>query len=178
MHAERPDVRPRLARNPEYGEMAIRIVLQQPRFVYGSDPKLPLHRGNERRALEQCASQGINGRANLRNARLAMKPRDCDVLLPCPLLRLDQPRRAVDAHNKASSHLGVQSAAVPSLLHAQDTLDPRHDLVRGGVGGLEEREREREKKRIGSPCSSIHSFCCRVQACPLTLSRLITPYRM
>lgn len=57
-----------------------------------------------------------------------MKPREADVLLSGALLGLDQARRPVDAHDQASRHLRVERAAVPGLLHAKDTLDPRHNL--------------------------------------------------
>lgn len=58
-----------------------------------------------------------------------VETREPDVLLPRALLRLHQPRRAVYAHDEAPRHLGVESAAVPGFFHAEDALDPCHNLV-------------------------------------------------
>ena len=49
---------------------------------------------------------------------------DRDVLLPRALLRLNQPRRAVDADDQAPGDLRVEGAAVAGLLHAQNPPDP------------------------------------------------------
>lgn len=56
----------------------------------------------------------------------------------CTLLRFDQPCCPLDAHNEAPSHLGIQGATVPCLLHSQDAPDPRNHLMRGRVGGFVE----------------------------------------
>lgn len=56
----------------------------------------------------------------------------------CALLRFDQPCGPLDAHNEAPSHLGIQGATVPRLLHPQDAPDPRNHLVGGWVGGFVE----------------------------------------
>lgn len=61
-----------------------------------------------------------------------------DVLLTSSLLRLDETRGAIDAHDQAASDLGIERAAVASLLDAQNATNPRHDLVRRRVGGLVE----------------------------------------
>ena len=53
-----------------------------------------------------------------------VQPVDGDVLLARALLRLDQPRRTLHAHDQAASHLRVKRARVARLLHAQDALDP------------------------------------------------------
>lgn len=69
----------------------------------------------------------IEGRVEARNA---------DVLLTGALLRLDEARSTLDAHDERARDLGVKGAAVASLLDLQDAADPRDDLVRGGVRGL------------------------------------------
>lgn len=56
----------------------------------------------------------------------------------CTLLRFDQPCGPLDAHNEAPSHLGIQGATVPRLLHSQDAPDPRNHLMRGWIGGFVE----------------------------------------
>ena len=53
-----------------------------------------------------------------------MQPVDADVLLAGALLRLDQPRRPLHAHDEATSHLRVERARVAGLVDAQDALDP------------------------------------------------------
>ena len=58
-----------------------------------------------------------------------MQPVDADVLLAGALLRLDQPRRPLHAHDEAARHLGVERARVTGLVDAQDALDPGHDLL-------------------------------------------------
>ncbi len=43
-----------------------------------------------------------------------------------------------ESKQKLTGDLGVKGAAVTGLLDAEDPLDPGHNLVRGGVGGLVE----------------------------------------
>ena len=52
------------------------------------------------------------------------------------LLGLDEARGAVDAHDEAARHLGVEGAAVARLFGTQDPAHPRHNLVRRRVRGL------------------------------------------
>ena len=52
------------------------------------------------------------------------------VLHTCTLLRLDQSGSSIDADNEAAGHLGIQCSTVPSLRHAQDSLDPGNHLQR------------------------------------------------
>ena len=66
----------------------------------------------------------------------AMEPRDANILLACALLTLHEPRRSVNTHDQVASHLRIQRARVSGLLHAQDALDPRDNLMRGRVGRL------------------------------------------
>ncbi len=67
-----------------------------------------------------------------------MQPVDGDILLAGALLRLDEPRGAVNADDQAARHLRIQRPRVTRLLHAQDPLDPGDHLVRAGVGRLVE----------------------------------------
>ncbi len=67
-----------------------------------------------------------------------MQPVDGDILLAGALLRLDEPRGAVDADDQAARHLRVQGPGVTRLLHPQNALDPGDHLVRAGVGRLVE----------------------------------------
>ena len=67
---------------------------------------------------------------------LAVQAEHTDVFLAGALLRLDQPGGALYAHDQTSRHLRVERAAVAGLLDTQDALDPRDDLVGGGVGWL------------------------------------------
>lgn len=65
-----------------------------------------------------------------------METEHTDVLLTSALLGLDQTSSTVNAHNQASSDLGIKCAAVTSLLDAEDATNPSDDLMRGGVGWL------------------------------------------
>mmetsp|Transcript_13087 Transcript_13087/g.33250 ORF Transcript_13087/g.33250 Transcript_13087/m.33250 type:complete len:264 (+) Transcript_13087:848-1639(+) len=139
VHAERADVRARLARDPEHAQVALRVELEQLALVDGAHTQLALHRGDERRALEERTCKRADRLSELRLAldRL-MQPHDGDVFLARVLLRLYEAGRAVDADNQAARHLRVQRAAVPCLLDAQDALEPGDDLVRRGVRRLVE----------------------------------------
>lgn len=64
------------------------------------------------------------------NKAQGVKAQYSDVLLTCILLRLDQSGGSLNADEQGASHLGVQSACVPSLLHLQDSLQPRNNLMR------------------------------------------------
>jgi len=63
---------------------------------------------------------------------------DTDVLLSGALLRLDETGRSVDTDNQASSDFRVERSRVTSLLHAENSLEPSDDFVRGRVGRLVE----------------------------------------
>lgn len=65
-----------------------------------------------------------------------METDDADVLLSGRLLRFDEAGGAVNANDETSCHLRVESARMTCFLHPQDTLDPRHNLMTGGIGGL------------------------------------------
>ena len=52
MHAERPNVRPRLAADPKHSEMPVIVEFVQFALVDSSDAELALHRGNQGGSLE------------------------------------------------------------------------------------------------------------------------------
>eukprot|EP00964_Phaeocystis_antarctica_P140471 scaffold105341_cov63-Phaeocystis_antarctica.AAC.1 len=139
VHAQRTDVRARLAAHAEDAEVPLLVVLDQLALVDGAHAQLALDRGDERRPLEEGAGQLVQGSSQRALAvDGVVQPHDGDVLLARTLLRLDEARGAVDAHDEAAGDLGVERAGVARLLHAQHPADPRDHLVRGGVGWLVE----------------------------------------
>ena len=46
------------------------------------------------------------------------------------------PGSTVNTHNEVACDLGVQCSTVASFVHSEDSLNPSHDLMRGGVGRL------------------------------------------
>jgi hypothetical protein len=52
---------------------------------------------------------------------------DANVLLAGALLRLDEARGTINAHDQRSGHFWIQRSAVARLLHAQYAFDPRHN---------------------------------------------------
>ena len=61
VNAEGADVRPSLAGDPEYAEVAVGVVLDELGVVDGSDAELPLHGGDQGRALKEGPSKGLDG---------------------------------------------------------------------------------------------------------------------
>ena len=59
VHAERPDVGAGLAGHPEDAQVAVGHVLDQLGLVDGAHAQLALHRGYQRRPLEQRALQPL-----------------------------------------------------------------------------------------------------------------------
>jgi hypothetical protein len=60
------------------------------------------------------------------------------ILFSGTLLGFNQASRPVDTDNQTTCDFRVESAAVSSLVYAQNSLDPRDDFVAGRVGGLVE----------------------------------------
>ena len=99
--------------------------------------------------LEQRAGQLLEGAGEVRALNGVVQAHNGHILLAGILLRLDEPRGALDAHNQTSRHLmtfvtilrqswlirhlGVKCAAVTGLLNTQDALDPG-DNLKGGIG--------------------------------------------
>jgi len=139
MHAQSPDVRPRLARHPKNAQIPLLVVLDQLGFVNGPNPQLALDRRNEGRALKQRPRQRLHG--PIEGFDVVESGVEADhphVLLPGRLLRLDETSGAVDADDEAAGDFGVEGAGVSGLFDAEDALDPGDDLVGGGVGGFVE----------------------------------------
>mmetsp|Transcript_29648 Transcript_29648/g.60579 ORF Transcript_29648/g.60579 Transcript_29648/m.60579 type:complete len:523 (+) Transcript_29648:129-1697(+) len=139
VHAQSPDVRPRLARHPKNAQIPLLVVLDQLGFVNGPNPQLALDRRNEGRALKQRPRQRLHG--PIEGFDVVESGVEADhphVLLPGRLLRLDETSGAVDADDEAAGDFGVEGAGVSGLFDAEDALDPGDDLVGGGVGGFVE----------------------------------------
>jgi hypothetical protein len=137
VHAERADVRAGLARDPEDGEVALIVKLEQLGLVDGADAQLALDGTDERRALEEGAGERLEGaRQRLDVGQRIVQTQHGHVLLARALLRLDEARGTVDADDETAGDLGVQRARVARLLDAQHAPDPRHDFVRRRVRRL------------------------------------------
>jgi hypothetical protein len=137
--AERPDIGPGLAGDPEHGEVPVGVVLEQLALVDGPHPELALDGGDERGPLEHGAGERLERAGDAGGVGDGgVEARDADVLLAGALLRLDEAGGAVDADDEVAGDLGVERAAVAGLVDAEEALDPGDDLVRGGVGGLVE----------------------------------------
>ena len=122
---ERPDIRPGLAGDPEHGKVSLGIVLEQLALIDSPHPELPLHGGDEREALEHGACERLERAGGVGDG--GVEARDADVLLAGALLRLDEAGGAVDADDEVAGDLGIERAAVPGLVDAEEALDPRDD---------------------------------------------------
>lgn len=162
MHTEGSNVCASLAADPEHAQVSIIVKFNELGLKDGSDTKLTLDGRDQRGALEQGASQCLEGLGELGLAtrQLVVKADDGNVFLSCTLLGLDQAGGTVNAHNQTSCNLGIQSTAMASLLDTvhqvsksvhgtinavrqalhvpKDAFDPGDDLVTGGVRRLVE----------------------------------------
>mmetsp|Transcript_57746 Transcript_57746/g.101452 ORF Transcript_57746/g.101452 Transcript_57746/m.101452 type:complete len:376 (+) Transcript_57746:317-1444(+) len=137
VHAQGTDVRTGLARHPEHAQVARGIILEHLGLVDGTDTQLTLDGGDQRRALEEGAGQGVHRLVQLAGVlQRSVQSHHTNVFLTSALLGLDQARGAVNAHNEAASHLGIKGATVTSLLHSHDALDPSDHFVTTRIGGL------------------------------------------
>ena len=134
--AEGTDVSTGLAVGLEDGQVALLIVLNELIAVKGTDTELALDGGDERRALEAGALELLEGGDDALGGDSVVQTEDTDVGLTGVLLGLDEAGGAVDADDEGTSDLGVEGTGVASLLALEDALDPRDNLVGGGVGGL------------------------------------------
>mmetsp|Transcript_19054 Transcript_19054/g.36388 ORF Transcript_19054/g.36388 Transcript_19054/m.36388 type:complete len:229 (-) Transcript_19054:26-712(-) len=118
--------------------MAVGVVLKQLGAVDGADAQLPLHRRDERRALEQGPGQRLQGARHLGQTPFRRTVQTCNayVLLTSTLLRLDQASGTVDAHDEVARYFWVQGSRVARLLYAQHAPQPSHHFVGAGVGGF------------------------------------------
>ena len=117
MHTERPDIRASLAADPEDTQVALIVELDDLALVDAADAQLALDGGNEGRALEQSAGEGLESASELGLAALdlVVQADDADVLLSGTLLGLDEASGAVDADDEAAGDLGIEGTAVAGL---------------------------------------------------------------
>jgi hypothetical protein len=92
---------------------------------------LTLNSGNERWALEESTSEGLQGAGELSLAtwQLVMQANNANVLLSGTLLGLDKTSGTVNADNQAAGNLWIESSGVTSLLNTEHALDPGDDFV-------------------------------------------------
>ncbi|URE22934.1 hypothetical protein MUK42_17056 [Musa troglodytarum] len=141
MDAEGTNIGSSLAGDPEDNQVPVGVVLKQLALVDSPDAELTLDGGDERGPLEDGTGEGLEGASDLGDVGdSGEKAGDADVLLACALLGLDKAGGAVDADDEVAGDLGVQGAAVASLLSAEDAFDPSDHLMGGRVGGLVEVE--------------------------------------
>lgn len=120
VHTQSSNVGTSLAAHPEDTQVAVIVKLNQLALVDGSDTELTLDGRNQRRALEQGASKGLEGTSELSLAtrQLVVKADDGNILLSGSLLRLDQSSRSVDTDDQAARDLGIEGTTVTSLLNS------------------------------------------------------------
>jgi len=109
---------------------------QNVQIIDGPHPPLLDHRGLEGGLLIDGAHELP---ADLHDPLLGdrlMQAHEADVLLSCQKKRLHDPGGIPQQHGQNSCHLWIKCAAVPGLVHLQDTLDPGRHLMAGGPGGL------------------------------------------
>mmetsp|Transcript_10808 Transcript_10808/g.17906 ORF Transcript_10808/g.17906 Transcript_10808/m.17906 type:complete len:230 (-) Transcript_10808:152-841(-) len=136
---EGTNVGSRFTFDPKDTEISLGIKFQKFGIVNGSYAQLSLDSRNEGRSLKERSRQCFDSSMKLAGFfDSGMKAHYTDVLLTCRLLCLDQPRGAVNAHNKTASHLWIQCSRVTRLFDAQDSLDPRNNFVRRRIGGFVE----------------------------------------
>lgn len=84
MHAKSPDVGSGLARDPEDGEVAVVVELDELALVDGSDTELTLDGRDEGRALEEGSGEGLEATGEgLLAGEGGVQADDADVLLSC-----------------------------------------------------------------------------------------------
>lgn len=121
--------------------MLIRVILKELTFVDGPDPELPLDGGDEGRALEDGAGEGLEGAGDLGDVGDGgVEAGDADILLAGTLLGFDEAGGSVDADDEVAGDFGVEGTAVSGFFDTEDALDPCDNLVGGRVGGLVEVE--------------------------------------
>lgn len=132
--AEGSDVGAGLARDPEDGQAALVVELEQLGLVDGAHTELTLDSGDERRALEEGTGEGFEGFGKGGFAfDLVVETKDADVLLTGALLGLDESGGSVNANGETARDFGVQGAAVARLFALEDATNPGDDFVGGRV---------------------------------------------
>jgi hypothetical protein len=128
---EGTDVGTGLARNVEDSKLALVVELEELAGVDGADTELSLDSRDKRRALEESTSEGLEGARELclSTGELAVQTEDCNIFLSGTLLALHEAGGTVNADNKASSDLRVESSGVSSALDTEHTLEPCDNFV-------------------------------------------------
>jgi hypothetical protein len=122
---ESSDVGTSLAADPENAHVAALVVVEQLHFVDISYAEFLLDGRDERRALEASTSERVQSLLKLLDlVELSVELDNCNVLLTCGLLSLDESRRVANTGNEATSNLGIKGATVTSLVNLKDFLDP------------------------------------------------------
>lgn len=113
-----------LAADPENAEMAIVVKLVKLALMDGTDTELTLDGRDQRRALEEGSSKGLQSATELRFATrdLVVEADNTDILLTGTLLRLNQAGGTVNADDQTAGDLGVQSTTVTSLFGSKMTV--------------------------------------------------------
>jgi hypothetical protein len=139
VHTQRTDICARLTADPEHGQIPLVVELDQFALVDRPHTELTLDGGNERGPLEQRARECLEAASErLLVRQRIVEPHNSDVLLPCALLRLDEPGCAVDTDNEAPSDFGVERPRVACLLDTEDPLEPGDNFVRRWIRRLVE----------------------------------------
>ena len=134
MHAERTNVRSGLAADPKDTEIAVRVELEQLALVDGTNTKLSLDRGDQRRSLKEGSRKcGDRSRDLGLVLNFAVQAKHGHVLFSCTLLRFYQSRRTVDTDDEASRNFGIESTAVSGFVHPKNFSNPRDNFVRGRI---------------------------------------------
>lgn len=93
-----------LARDPENTQVAVVVELNELALVDGTDTELALDGRDQRRTLEERASEELESASELllTAGDFVVEANNADVLLASALLALDEARSAVDADDQAS----------------------------------------------------------------------------
>ena len=108
MDTKGTDVGTSFAGDPEDTHVTLLVVIEELALIDGSDSKLLLNGGDQRRALEDRAGQAKQGLFNLLDfLHMLMKLNDSNVLFTSRLLSLNETSGVVDAGNEAPSDLRI-----------------------------------------------------------------------
>ena len=124
VHTERTDVGTSLTADPEDTQVALVVKLVQVGLVDCADTELTLDGGDERRALEERAGEGLEGAGELGLAawQFVVETDNANVLLSSTLLGLNKAGGAVDTDDQASGDFRIEGSAVSSFLDSVNLL--------------------------------------------------------
>jgi hypothetical protein len=121
---EGTDVGTSLTADPEDTEVALVVELIVLALVDGTDTELTLDSGDQRGALEESTSEGLQSadELSLTTGDLVVKANDTDILLTGTLLGLNQTGGTVNADDQTSGDLGIKGTTVTGLLRSGGKL--------------------------------------------------------